>query len=310
MKILITGASGFIGSNLLMHCVERNDEVTGIDLFEHEKFAEMKGKYKFLEENLNEKNFFPFLENDYDAIFHLAAINGTSNFYDRAYEVLSSGIRPTLNILDWMNSVECKSVLFLAGSSESYASIFEFHDYAIPTDEKVPLVVSDVFNARWSYAASKIASELAVINFCRPRNIPWIIGRFHNIYGPGMSDKHFILEFAKRAISEQVNLIGWQNTRSFMFINDALKVLTELVTNTSAFGQVINIGSSKEKRILDVAKIILQILNINSHIELLDAPAGSVWRRCPDIGKLQALLGNLSETDLVEGISLTLREMR
>lgn len=309
MKVLVTGSSGFIGSNLLKWLVENNFQVSGLDITSNPSLNNYEGKYRFVQADLNENDFYSQLETDYDVVYHLAAINGTANFYKMAYEVLVSGIRPTLNLLDWIDKLPKKPVFFLAGTSESYAGIFDFIEYAVPTNEQVPLVISDIFNARWSYAAAKIASEIAVVNFCRSRDIPWIIGRFHNIYGPGMSDKHFILDFAKRVKNGRLELFGWENTRSFMFIDHAVQALVQLVGNRDSYGKVVNIGTSRESTILEVANLILSHMKTQGSIELYNSPDGSVMRRCPDTKLLNSLVNLGEEIDLRVGIGRTLDVM-
>jgi nucleoside-diphosphate-sugar epimerase len=306
LKALVTGSSGFIGENLVKRLLQSGNSVTGLDIITNSQLESLKN-FNFVQCDMNKDDFFEHLDLDFDYIFHLAAINGTSNFYDNPYEVLVAAIRPTLNLLDWLKKVEISPVLFHAGTSESYAGIFELLSFKIPTPENVPLVVSDILNPRWSYAAAKIASEAAVVNFCRMNGLPWIIGRFHNVYGPGMSDKHFIMEFTKRLMSGKVEVYGGEHTRAFLYIENAVEILIRLVCEKRAHNKVVNIGSNEEVQVLEVATIIARMLDNYQQIQVYPAPIGSVLRRCPDTELLKSLIQVPDEPTLEDGIRKTLR---
>ena len=126
-RIIITGGSGFIGYHLADYLSSlENTEVTIIDNHARGEFDEMFGalisrrNVIYLKEDLTEKNFYGKLSGHYDEIYHLAAINGTKNFYERPYEVLRVGILSLMNILEWCNKDNCGAFLFTS-SSETYA---------------------------------------------------------------------------------------------------------------------------------------------------------------------------------------------
>ena len=176
-RIIVTGGSGFIGRHLAEHLASQNNvEVTIIDNHARgaadEMFEELiaRDNVIFLKEDLTQKNFYGKLSGRYDEIYHLAAINGTKNFYNRPYEVLRVGILSLMNLLEWCNSENCGAFLF-SSSSEAYAgavnNFLNERPEFIPSAENIPLVVDDVMNPRWSYGGSKIAGELLTINYCR-----------------------------------------------------------------------------------------------------------------------------------------------
>ncbi len=116
-----------------------------------------------------------------DCVVHLAAVNGTEYFYSKPHVVLDVGIVGMLNVI-----AACRqhgvSDLVVASSSEVYQLPPE-----IPTDETAPLTIPDPLNARYSYAGSKIASELLAINYGRHDFKCVTIFRPHNVYGPDMA---------------------------------------------------------------------------------------------------------------------------
>ena len=108
------------------------------------------------------------LDKDYDIVFHLAAINGTENFYTIPYDVMRVSILGTMNLLEYFNGQKLKFVY--SSSSETYSCTFKFRKDLIPTPESIDLCISDIFNPRYSYGGSKLTGELLVTNFSHPLN--------------------------------------------------------------------------------------------------------------------------------------------
>ena len=235
-----------------------------------------------------------------DVVIHLAAFNGTKFFYSKPLEVINDNIVPTLKLLEHYKT---RCTLFVyAGTPESVAGATDFAKLPLPSKEDYPMIVDDLMNPRWSYANSKTLSEQAVIH----SGVDYLIIRYHNVYGEGQTD-HFIPDFISRVKQSKFVLNGHANTRSFMFIDDAVKVTLSLMDKSNAKNQIINVGSDEEVTIKEVAKIILTKMEIDEEIECLPAPEGSVSRRQPDIQKMQTLLPDLELTSVEKGIEKLLK---
>lgn len=290
-KILVTGSSGFIGQHLVPH-LERNghtvvqaDRRIGIDL--------------------NDKDTVDNLP-DVDIVVHLAAHNGTKHFYERPLDVIRDSILPTQYLLDrYAGKVER---FVFTGTCESYAGAVDLFDWPVPTDETVPLVVGDVTNPRWSYGGSKIVNELQVIAAYNQLRQEYAIIRYHNVYGPGQVD-HFIPEFVERAKKGDLTLKGSENTRSFMYIDDAIRATEQIILESQCANQIINVGINSEVQIKEMASIILCELGIQGDLILETAPEGSVKRRCGDVSKMTKLLNFKPEVSLTDGIQKTLESL-
>ena len=166
-----------------------------------------------------------------------------------------------------------------------------------------PVGVIDVKNKRWSYANSKALGEQAVI----ASDLPYTIIRYNNVYGPRQID-HFISEFYDRVVSKEYSLYGHENTRTFIYIDDAIDATELLINNQGAINDIFNIGGEKETTILEVAKTILKLMNKEDvELELHPAPIGSTMRRWPDISKLKNLTGFEQKVSLEEGLIKTLK---
>jgi len=286
MKILVTGSEGFLGKHLCKYLTNKGHQVVAAD--------------KKNGIDLGNKDTVMALP-DVDIVFHAAAFNGTKHFYQTPYSVIRDNILPTQFLLD-RYAGKCDNFIF-TGTCESYAGAIDTFDFKVPTNEKVPLVVSDIYNPRWSYGGSKIVGELMCVAALVELNQGYTIIRYHNVYGPGQVD-HFIPEFATRAETGNTELYGYSNTRSFMYVTDAIEITEKLLY--TPLNQAINVGTEDEVSIKQVAQMILDYKNISTDLILKPSPPGSVTRRCPDITLLKSLFNFEPKVSLVDGLKLTL----
>lgn len=287
-RILITGSEGFIGKALSERLDHLNYDLVCID--------------KKNGQDLCDYNYVKTLP-DVEIIFHLAAFNGTKWFYEKPFDVVLNNTEPTLNLLKrYAKNID---LFVFAGTCESYAGSVSQNENLIPTKESVPLSIEDVLNPRWSYGGSKIGNEVSVIAARQQFDMNYQILRFHNIYGPNQKD-HFFSEFISRIRKGDYSLNGFSNTRSFLYIDDAIDYVYELMNNKKAYNEIVNIGSDDEISIKDAAEIIMEKLKIDKDLILRDAPEGSVKRRLPDTKKLKSFCEKSKNISLAEGIKKVL----
>ncbi|MDD9954363.1 MAG: NAD-dependent epimerase/dehydratase family protein [Candidatus Woesearchaeota archaeon] len=310
MKALVTGGAGFIGCHLARHLADQDYDVTILDNFaraeEDEDFKKLvdRENVTFLKRDITLAESFTDLEG-FDYVYHLAAINGTGNFYKIPDKVLKVGVLGTLNVLDWFVT-QPKGKLLFTSSSETYAGALRLlgEKFPIPTPEEVPFAVDDPTNVRWSYGASKIIGEVAMHAYAKAHDMKnYVIIRYHNIYGPRMGFEHVIPQFIERVVKKEnpFKIYGGQETRTFCYVDDGVRA-TQLVMESGTNGQTIHIGrSDDELKILDLAQKVFNVAGVSPEIDVQPAPEGSVMRRCPDIAKLEKL-GFAPSTSLNEGI--------
>ncbi len=314
-KVLVTGCAGFVGYHLVKQLLlEGNCEVVGIDDFSRptndEEFQQLLTNplFTFIEGNLSETKFVDSLPSSVDIIFHLAAINGTLNFYELPYDVAVSCAIPTWNLINKYVNSNLEKFIF-AGTPESYASSIALGIAEIPTKEEVPLSITSPLEPRWSYASGKIFSESLICMAAQQHEFPFLIVRLHNVYGPRMGPHHFIPDFLHRVKKGVFSLNGGTDTRSFLYISDAVSDLISLATLRNASNLIVNLGSDDEIEIQKVANEILLLLGIKAVLEIKASPPNSVSRRVADISRLNNLLGPRSRTTLSVGLSNCIEEI-
>lgn len=309
---VIIGAAGFIGYHLAKSFLDDGkSEVVLIDNFMNsgadEYFNQLrnKTKSKFFIVDAKDINQVSSLIREKDIVFNLAALNGTQQFYDKPYTVLKETSIPSILIPELCAKNRVGLYVYF-GSSESYAGGVTLGITDVPTKESVPLIVSDINNPRWSYAAAKTVGEVAAVSANLQFGLPYQILRIHNFYGPRMGKNHVIPDLIAKFSNNNYKVLGCDQSRTFLFVDDGINYVRLLCENYKSYNQVINIGSQFEIRISELAKIILKETGKSATLECEEAPIGSVNRRVPDLTKLQTLTG-LHETSLQSGVGLTVK---
>ncbi len=312
-NVLITGAAGFIGFALAESLSKRGDtNVYVVDNFVRGEsdaaYAELCARDSVVafDLDLTDSNAVRELPESIDLILHMAALNGTQNFYERPYDVVRCSTLPTFHLLDRYGPASGLKRFVYAGSSEAYAGTVSRFDWPVPTAEDVPLCITDPSNLRWSYGGSKLHGEILVTAACHQYEKDYTIIRYHNAYGPRMGDKHVVPDFLERMKNGIYSLYGHSDTRSFIYIDDVVRATVMLAECADAANETVNVGSEHETKIVDIGKMLLELAGIDAEIELHDSPKGSVPRRAPDISKLKELVGYAEEISLADGLRRTM----
>lgn len=311
--MLVTGAAGFLGYHLSQALHQRGYDLTLCDDFsrgcndpEFQALRQCEG-IRFLNLDLVRTESFQNLGGPYDFVFHLAAVNGTRFFYEKPDEVLKINLLSTIYLLDWFVSSGSKKFLF-ASSSEAYAGTISLFQGLLPTPETIPLCIPDIYNPRFSYAASKIAGEGLVIHYSRRHRFRMHIARYHNIYGPRMGMEHVIPQLIQRAMAKEnpFKIHGEKHKRAFCYVSDAVEATLRLMESDRLDGEVVHIGNPAEEiEILELAKKICSLADWDPCYEALPAPPGSVERRIPSIKKIGEVLGFRPKIHLTTGLNKT-----
>ncbi len=286
---LVTGGTGFIGSNICKLLINKNNNVKIFDNNSRgslKKIKYLKNKIKFIKGDIRNKKLLDKAAKNTDAVIHLAYVNGTKYFYSKPVLVLDIAIKGILNVIEVCIKNNIKE-LYLASSSEVYQTPLK-----IPTDENESLKIPDIFNPRYSYGGGKILLELMGIHYGKKYFKKLIIFRPHNVYGPDMGREHVVPEFIHRLKSlkgKNFRIQGNGNEiRSFIYIEDFINAF-DLMLAKGKHLNIYNIGTQEKVKIKKLAYKLSKILKKKIIIKKTLSPKGSTKIRIPNINKIKKL---------------------
>ena len=296
MKVLVTGAAGFIASKLMYTLKERGDEVVGIDNFNDYYDVRLKeGRCKAF--GLEVRNL--FAEEKFDKVVNLAAQAGVRYSITNPYAYLQSNLVGFLNILEACRNFGVKHLVY-ASSSSVYGM-----------NAKVPYSEDDkVDNPVSLYAATKKSNELMAHSYCKLYGIAMTGLRYFTVYGPwGRPDMAPMLFASAISKGETIKVFNHGDMiRDFTFIDDivagtigCLDHLPEPDANGLRY-RVYNIGCSNPVKLMDFISEIEQALGVEAKKEFLPMQPGDVYQTNADTSKLEEEIGYKPVVRLHEGI--------
>jgi dTDP-glucose 4,6-dehydratase len=262
-KVLITGATGFIGSHLAELCIERDFDVVAFDRYNP------NNNWGWLENS----KYTPSMEvilgdvRDYDSVskamegcsgvLHLAALIGIPYSYNSPLAYIRTNVEGTYNILEAAKNLELDQIL-ITSTSETYGTA-----QYVPIDEKHPLV------GQSPYSASKIAADQLAISYYKSFELPVKLVRPFNTYGPRQSARAIIPTIISQLLNgnTEIELGSLSPTRDLTFVKDTCTGFEEIYKSDTLFGEVTNIGMKAEISIGDLAQRIAETMNIQLTIK-------------------------------------------
>lgn len=283
-KILVTGADGFIGSHLVETLMDEGAEVTAfvyynsfnswgwLDWLPEEKLKSLKvicgdiRDYQIVEKSIS----------DNEIIFHLAALIGIPYSYDSPESYLDTNIKGTLNILNASKKRRVERLL-VTSTSEVYGTALY-----VPIDEKHPR------QGQSPYSATKISADYLSESYYRSFDLPVTIVRPFNTYGPRQSARAVIPSIIIQLLNgaKEIKLGSVTPTRDLVYVKDTVKGFVEIAKTSLLIGEEVNISTSTEISIGELAKKIILKINPNSKI-IFDNQ-----RKRPEQSEVERLLGS------------------
>jgi len=306
-KYFITGGSGFIGRNLVLSLAKEGHQIRVYDdLSRGKTYDFLYPNVELIQGDVKDSKALTIACKGFDSFVHLAAVNGTSNFYSRPKVVFEVAVRGTLNALDACVENEIEQFVF-ASTAEVYGD-----SEIIPTPEDARISIIAPFADRYSYGGSKLVGELMTRYIGQGQIDNVLTFRPHNVYGPEMGFEHVIPQFVEKIISGEtspgkssISIQGSGNeTRAFAFIDDVIDGI-KILLGKGESGQTYHIGNPTETSIQDLALAISGLLNFSLDIVHGDLSPNSPLRRVPNIEKISRL-GYKPKTNLLEGLSKTI----
>lgn len=307
-KVLITGSDGFIGSHLVERFIK---EKCKIKAFIYYNFLNSWGWLDTLsQEQLNKIEIFAgdirdsyavrSAVKDVDIICHLAALIGIPYSYIAPESYIDTNIKGTLNIIQAAKEYNVKKII-ITSTSETYGSALY-----IPIDEKHP------YKPQSPYSASKIGADHIAMSFFYSFKLPVSIIRPFNTYGPRQSARAIIPTIITQILNNksEIELGNLFPTRDLTFVLDVCEAYIKMCQKDNIDGEIINIGSSTEISIKDLANKIKKLMNSDINIISSDErkrpEESEVNRLYADIKKAFKLLDWRPKYSLDEGLKLTI----
>jgi UDP-glucuronate 4-epimerase len=306
MRILITGAAGFIGSHLSEKLLELGHQVIGIDNFDpfyarntkedNLKIALKNPLFSFHELDITSTSDFEKWPDKIDIVVHLAAKAGVRPSIENPEVYLKTNILGTLNVLEYMRKIDCYNLVF-ASSSSVYGN-----------NKKIPFEESDPADHPISpYAASKKSCELLLYNYHKLYQFNCINLRFFTVFGPRQRPDLAIHKFVKKISDNQpIEVYGQGDTaRDYTYVDDTISGIVEAInrvhSNQTVF-ETINLGNNAPVSLNALIQKIETLLGLKAQIKHLPLQDGDVDITYSSIDKAKKLLNYNPVTPIDEGL--------
>lgn len=301
MRVLVTGAAGFVGSHLCDRLIADGNSVMGVDNLltgRMENLAQLQNEPKFEFQQLDVSE--PFEVGRVDYVFHFASPASPVDYSNHGIETLKVGSYGSVNCLEIAKQSRAKYLL--ASTSECYGD-----PNVHPQPESYWGNVNPI-GPRSVYDESKRFAEAMTMAYLRYHKLDTHIVRIFNTYGPRLqlNDGRVISNFMKQALrGDDLTVYGdGSQTRSFCYVSDEIEGILRLSRTDEHLPT--NIGNPVEFSILDCAHKVLEVTGSQSRISFEPLPVDDPKQRRPDIGKAKRLLNWEPKIDLASGLRLSM----
>ncbi len=301
MRILISGAAGFLGSHLTDLLLSQGHEVVGVDNFitgKRQNIAHLAGNraYSFVQHDVIEPLDLP---GPLDRIYHMASPASPIGYVKHQVATMKVNSQGTWNLLEL--AVRKEARFLMASTSECYG------DPAVHPQREDYWGNVNPIGPRGVYDEAKRFAEAMTMAYHRYHGVDVGIVRIFNTYGPSMrvDDGRAVSNFMVQALrGEPLTVYGdGSQTRSFCYVDDEVRGILALLDSGET--GPINIGNPDEYTVLQLAEQVLEVTGSSAGVRFEPLPTDDPARRRPDIAKARNLLGWEPEVPLPEGLANT-----
>jgi UDP-glucuronate decarboxylase len=315
--ILVTGGAGFIGSHLCEKLINQGNRVICLDNF----FTGSRNNIKHLLKNrhfklVRQNVVQPIkIREKIDAIYNLACPASPIHYQKDPVETVRANVSGAINVLELAKKISSRGGSAFGGKARVFqASTSEIYGDPLEHPQKETYFGNvNCLSIRACYDEGKRCAETLFMDYHREYGVDIAIMRIHNTYGPKMAidDGRVVSNFIIQALKNKpITVYGHgQQTRSFMYIDDLIKVILKMMDKKNFIGPV-NVGSSNEVRIIDLAKKIIELTNSQSKIIYNSLPEDDPQRRRPDISLAKKVLNWQPRINLEDGLKKTIEYFR
>lgn len=310
MKVLVTGADGFIGSHLTEYLLGKGYDVKALSYYNSFNYwgwldsLPYNSNLEIITGDVRDPHFCKEITKGIEIVFHLAALIAIPYSYVAPDTYVDTNVKGTLNICQAAKENGVNRVL-VTSTSEVYGTA-----QYVPIDEKHPK------QPQSPYSASKIGADAMALSFYNAFSLPVIIVRPFNTYGPRQSARAVIPTIISQIANgaKELKLGDLSPTRDFNYVLDTCKGFELLSKCDAAIGQEINISSNYEISIRDTLKLIAEIMQ--SDVKFIEdeqrlRPKNSeVFRLWGDNTKIKQLTGFKPDFDIKTGLTETIKWFR
>lgn len=306
MKVLVTGAGGFIGSHLCEALVEKGYEVKAFVRYNSRNFwgwienSPYKSTIEVVAGDIRDYDSVEDAVKGVDMVFHLAALIGIPYSYVSPLAYIKTNIEGAYNILQAARESNAKKVIHTS-TSEVYG-----------TAQFVPIMEDHPINPQSPYSATKASADFLALSFYHSFDLPLAIIRPFNTYGPRQSARAVIPTIITQILSgkRKIKTGSLHPTRDLTYVKDTVESFIAVAESEKSIGEVINIGMNFEISIGDLGKLISKLMNVEIEMEVekeRQRPEKSeVERLWADNKKAKELLGWFPKYTLEKGLRETI----
>jgi UDP-glucose 4-epimerase len=291
-RVLITGATGFLGSHLTEHFVGSGVEVKAVVRSDLNNISHLKGQIEVIKGDLVRD---PIPIRDTSTVFHLAAISHVGRSIKNPRRTFETNTMGTFNVLESVRRSDSVEKFVFVGT----AHVYGIPQY-LPVDEEHPTY------SREPYSASKLAAEEFTLAYSKSYGIPVSIARLFNVFGPRQTRDFVVPAIIEQMLKKDSISLGNLNpTRDFTYVDD---VITGLLLMAQQGDGIYNVGSGREVRIESLVQSIAKILGKKIDVVVKEVRKRSkeveIERMWADISRLKSL-GWQPEIEFTEGLKKT-----
>jgi UDP-glucose 4-epimerase len=302
MKFLVTGGAGFIGSHIVRTLLEQGDQVRVLDNFstgKRENLLDLRGDLQIVEGDIRDVSLLSEAVQGIEVIFHQAAFVSVPQSMDEPQECFDVNITGTSRLLDAARKAGVRRVV-IASSAAVYGD-----------SKDLPLKEETSLHPLSPYAVSKHVKEMYTELFTRSLGLEVVALRYFNVYGPHQRpDSQYAAAvpiFIRCMLDRKpVTIFGdGGQTRDLINVRDVVRANLIAATHPEASGQVFNICTGIETRLLDLLEVLCDMFPDVQPLRFTDPRAGDIYRSVGSPEKAAAVLGFHARVSLADG----LREM-
>ena len=305
-KVLVTGADGFIGSHLTEMLLEKGYNVRALTYYNSFNYwgwlDEIKHPHlEVVAGDVRDPHFCMQISKDVEIIFHLAALIAIPYSYVSPDSYVETNVKGTLNICHAAKENGVKRVI-VTSTSEVYGTA-----QYVPIDENHPK------QPQSPYSASKIGADAIAKSFYNAFDLPVVIVRPFNTYGPRQSARAIIPTIITQIANgiREIKLGDLTPTRDFNYVKDTCRGFIELAKCDAAIGQEVNVCSNYEISMQDTLELIAKLMDADvkfvEDVERLRPKNSEVFRLWGDNAKIKSLTGFVPQYTIEDGLKETIK---